>query len=91
MNITLHIGPDMSENYLPEGVTEMKLQYRAIKDFREVLKVLEEIFQEEINEYYDEVFTHAHNIGYDEGYKDGSDYGYSEGYALGYDDGYSAV
>ena len=38
MNITLNIGLAVSDNYLPEGVAEMKLQYKHIKD------VLEEDF-----------------------------------------------
>ena len=35
MNITLNIGLNVSQNYLPEGVAEMKLKYKYVKDFLE--------------------------------------------------------
>ena len=32
MNITLNIGLEVSNNYLPEGVAGMQLQYKHVKD-----------------------------------------------------------
>ena len=32
MNITLNIGLEVSKHYLPEGVEEMKLQYKYVKE-----------------------------------------------------------
>ena len=32
MNITLNIGLEVSNNYLPEGVASMELQYRHVKN-----------------------------------------------------------
>ena len=33
MNITLNIGLDVSENYLPDGVAEMALQYEYVEAY----------------------------------------------------------
>ena len=33
MNITLNIGLEVSNNYLPEGVAGMQLQYEYVKDY----------------------------------------------------------
>ena len=35
MNITLNIGLEVSNNYLPEGVAGMQLQYRHVKNYLE--------------------------------------------------------
>ena len=35
MNITLNIGLNVSKNYLPDGVAEMQLQYKYVKEFLE--------------------------------------------------------
>ena len=35
MNITLNIGLNVSKHYLPEGVEEMKLQYKYVKEYLE--------------------------------------------------------
>ena len=35
MNITLNIGLNVSKNYLPEGVAEMKLKYSYVKEYLE--------------------------------------------------------
>ena len=35
MNITLNVGIEVSNNYLPEGVAGMQLQYRHIKNYLE--------------------------------------------------------
>ena len=35
MNITLNIGLQVSNNYLPEGIEEMHLQYRHVKNVLE--------------------------------------------------------
>ena len=35
MNITLNIGLNVSNNYLPEGVAEMQLQYKHVKEVLE--------------------------------------------------------
>ena len=35
MNITLNIGINVSQNYLPDGVAEMKLKYTHVKDLLE--------------------------------------------------------
>ena len=35
MNITLNIGLDVSNNYLPEGVAGMQMQYRHVKNWLE--------------------------------------------------------
>ena len=35
MNITLNIGLNVSKNYLPDGVAEMKLKYSYVKDYLE--------------------------------------------------------
>ena len=35
MKITLNIGLNVSQNYLPEGVAEMKLKYKYVKDLLE--------------------------------------------------------
>ena len=35
MNITLNIGLEVSNNYLPEGVAGMQLQYRHVKEVLE--------------------------------------------------------
>ena len=35
MNITLNIGLAVSKNYLPEGVAEMELEYKYIKEYLE--------------------------------------------------------
>ena len=36
MNITLNIGLQVSNNYLPEGVEEMKLQYEHVEEYLEI-------------------------------------------------------
>ena len=33
MNITLNIGLDVSKNYLPEGVAEMKLKFQYVEEY----------------------------------------------------------
>ena len=35
MNITLNIGLEVSNNYLPEGVAGMQMQYRHVKNYLE--------------------------------------------------------
>ena len=35
MNITLNIGLEVSNNYLPDGVDSMHLQYEYVKDYLE--------------------------------------------------------
>ena len=35
MNITLNIGLNVSNNYLPKGVVGMELQYKHVKDYLE--------------------------------------------------------
>ena len=35
MNITLNIGLEVSNNYLPEGVARMQMQYKHVKNFLE--------------------------------------------------------
>ena len=35
MNITLNVGLEVSNNYLPEGVAGMQLQYKHVKDVLE--------------------------------------------------------
>ena len=35
MNITLNIGLEVSNNYLPSGVAGMQLQYKHVKDYLE--------------------------------------------------------
>ena len=33
MNITLNIGLDVSKNYMPEGVAEMKLKFQYVEEY----------------------------------------------------------
>ena len=79
MNITLNIGLEVSNNYLPEGVAGMQLQYKHVK------KVLEKHFgkpscigiarsntektvvaqYEDVKAVLSELYTLAHELGQD--------------------------
>ena len=79
MNITLNIGLEVSNNYLPEGVAGMQLQYRHVKG------VLEKAFgkpicigiarsatektvvaqYEDVKEVLSKLYTLAHELGQD--------------------------
>ena len=79
MNITLNIGLEVSNNYLPEGVAGMQLQYKHVKE------VLEKAFgkpscigiarsatektvvaqYEDVREVVSELYELAHELGQD--------------------------
>ena len=79
MNITLNIGLEVSNNYLPKGVTGMQLQYRHVRE------VLEKHFgkpscigiarsntektvvaqYEDVKAVLSELYTLAHELGQD--------------------------